>query len=159
MLGLLLSSVYALAWAWAGAPIAAAHPMHTTVTEITYDRPSRMAAIRIRVFADDFGTAVAAQGDAATRDSAMSLYVRSAFVLTGRSGQTLPIHWDGAEPQGDVMLLRLRADAPDGLSGAKVLSALLCEKFEDQVNVVRAAYDGRAATLLFTGGDRAKALP
>ncbi len=163
MLGLLLSSVYAWAWAWAwawaGAPIAAAHPMHTTVAEITYDRPGRMAAIRIRVFADDFGTAVPAQSDAAIRDSAMSRYVRRAFVLTGRSGQALPIHWDGAERQGDVVLLRLRADAPDGLSGAKVLSALLCERFDDQVNVVRASYDGRAATLLFTGGDRAKALP
>ena len=157
MLGLLISSAYALAWA--GATISAGHPMHTAVTEITYDRPSRMAAIRIRVFADDFGTAVAAQSDGASRDSALSLYVRSAFVLTGRSGQTLPIHWDGAERQGDVMLLRLWADAPDGLSGVKVLSALLCERFDDQVNVVRASYGGRAATLLFTRGDRAKALP
>ena len=85
--------------------------------------------------------------------------MRGAFVLTGRSGQTLPIHWDGAERQGDVVLLRLRADVPDGLSGVKVLSALLWERFEDQVNVVRASYDGRAATLLFTRGDGAKALP
>lgn len=157
MLGLLIASAYALAWD--GATISAGHPMHTAVAEITYDRPSRMAAIRIRVFADDFDTAVAAQAGGATRDSAMSLYVRSAFVLTGRAGQTLPIHWDGAERQGDVVLLRLRADAPDGLSGAKVLSALLCDRFEDQVNVVRASYDGRVATLLFTRGDRAKALP
>ncbi|MEO7136861.1 MAG: DUF6702 family protein [Gemmatimonadales bacterium] len=159
MLGLFISSAYALALAWAGATVSAVHPMHTAVTEITYDRPSRMAAISIRVFADDFGTAVATQGDAATRDSAQSLYVRSAFVLTGRSGQTLPIHWEGSERQGDVVLLRLRADVPDGLSGVKVLSALLCERFDDQINVVRASYEGRAATLLFTRGERAKALP
>jgi hypothetical protein len=158
MFALLISSAHALAWIWAGTVIPAAHPMHTTVTEITYDRPTRAAAIRVRVFADDFTAAVAAQ-EGASGDSAVSLYVRRSFVLTGRSGQALPIHWDGAEREGDVVLLRLRVGVPDGLSGTKVLSTLLCERFEDQVNVVRASYDGRASTLLFTRGDRAKALP
>lgn len=155
MLGLLVIS----AWAWAGATVAAGHPMHTATTEIIYHRPSRTAAINIRVFADDFDTAVAPQSDGVARDSAMSLYVRSGLILTARSGQRLPLHWEGAERQGDVVLLRLRADVPDGFSGVKVLSALLCERFDDQINVVRASYDGRATTLLFIRGDRAKGLP
>lgn len=67
--------------------------------------------------------------------------------------------WAGAERTGDVILLRLRGEVPGGLAGARVTSLLLCERFEDQVNIVRAVYGGRSATLLFTRGEGAKALP
>jgi hypothetical protein len=56
-------------------------------------------------------------------------------------------------------VLRLRADAPRGLAGVRVRHTLLCERFNDQVNIVRATYGGRSATLFFTRGDEAKALP
>jgi hypothetical protein len=67
--------------------------------------------------------------------------------------------WVGAEPTGDVILLRLRGEVPGGLRGARVTSLVLCERFEDQVNVVRAVYAGRATTVLFTRGATAKVLP
>lgn len=144
---------------WALALIGAAvlsriHPMHTSVAEIIHDPGSRSAEIRIRVFADDFGSAVAASGD-----SAAWRYVRAGFSLADRTGRPLALKWLGAEPAGDVILLRLRAGVPDGLGGVRVASTLLCERFENQVNVVRATYDGRSATLLFTRGDFAKPLP
>jgi hypothetical protein len=40
-----------------------------------------------------------------------------------------------------------------------VASALLCERFEDQVNIVRASYADRSVTLLFTRGDASKPIP
>lgn len=139
-------------------PVPAVHPMHTSVTEISYDAGSRTAAIRIRLFADDFAAVMGPDGGAPA-DSAMSRYVRASFTLADRSGRSLPIQWLGAETAGDVVLLRLSARAPDGLAQAKVLNALLADRFADQVNIVRAVYDGRAATLLFTRGEPAKALP
>ena len=48
---------------------------------------------------------------------------------------------------------------PGGLAGARVTSLVLCERFPDQVNIVRATYAGRATTLLFTRGEASKALP
>jgi hypothetical protein len=135
------------------------HPMHTAVVEITYQPVSRLAAIQIRVFRDDFGATIARAPNATPIDSAMARYVRGAFHLTDRAGRTLPLRWDGAEQSGDVMVLRLSAPAPEGLHGAQVLSALLCDRFEDQVNIVRAAYEGHTRTLLFTRGDGAKSLP
>ena len=69
------------------------------------------------------------------------------------------LRWDGATRSGDVVQIRLRGDVPGGLAGARVWIALLCERFEDQVNIVRATYAGRTASLLFTRGDAAKALP
>lgn len=154
MLALLLAAMLPLYWL---AP--ALHPMHTAVVEIGYDPTSSTATIRIRVFADDLGAALADQGVGVVPDSAMSRYVRGTFALATRAGRPLALHWWGAERAGDVVLLQVRAIVPQGLAHARILSALLSERFEDQVNIVRATYDGRTTTLLFTRGDPAKALP
>jgi len=135
-----------------------AHPMHTAVAEISYDAASSTATIHIRVFADDFAAALS-QDRTTPSDSAMSRYVRGAFALANRSGRPLPIRWVGAAREGDVVVLHLRVTVPGGLAKGKVLSAILSDRFEDQVNIVRASYDGRVTTLLFTRGDPAKALP
>ena len=59
----------------------------------------------------------------------------------------------------DVVRAHLRVSVPGGLAGTRIGNRLLCDRFPDQVNVVRATYDGRSATLLFTPGDPAKPLP
>ncbi len=40
-----------------------------------------------------------------------------------------------------------------------MFTGLLTERFDDQINIVRATYDGRTTTLLFTPGDAPKVLP
>lgn len=137
----------------------ARHPMHTAVAEITYASGSPVAEIRIRVFADDFGTVVPAAPGSAAADSAMSRYVRGRLAIADRNGRPAALRWMGARREGDVVLLLLAVPAPGGLAGARVQSALLCERFEDQINIVRATYGGRSTTLLFTPGDGAKVLP
>ena len=89
----------------------------------------------------------------------MAAYVRGTFSLADRSGRVLQLGWEGAATEGDVLVIRLRVAAPAGLSAVRVKSELLSDRFEDQVNVVRAVYGGRTATLLFVRGDPAKALP
>jgi hypothetical protein len=133
--------------------------MHTAVVEISYQPASGVAAIQIRVFRDDFGTVVARGPNGSPVDSSMAGYVRHTFHLIDRSGRALPLYWQRAEQAGDVVVLRLTAPVPEGLQGAQVASALLCDRFEDQVNIVRASYGGHTSTLLFTRGDGAKALP
>lgn len=135
------------------------HPMHTAVVEIRYQPASGLAAIQIRVFRDDLSATVTPGSSTALSDSTMAVYVRGAFHLSDRAGRTLPLRWNGADQAGEVLILRMTAPAPEGLRGARVLSALLCERFEDQVNIVRAAYETGTRTLLFTRGDAAKALP
>jgi hypothetical protein len=151
-----------------------AHPMHTTVTEVVQDDARGHVSIQVRVYVDDLRAAVSLpsgtfgaeseatdsrRGDSAAADSAMARYLRGTFALADRTGRPVRLTWAGAEPTGDVMLLRLQGEVPGGLAGARVTSLVLCERFEDQVNVVRAEYAGRAATLLFTRGGTAKALP
>jgi hypothetical protein len=132
----------------------AAHPMHTSVTEVTQDASTRSVVVTLRVFADDFGTVAPDRvGPGA------EAYVRAHFELTGPKGAPVALRWEGATLSGDVVQIRLSADVRGGLSGTRVRTTLLCERFSDQVNIVRATYGGRTTSLLFTRGDQAKALP
>ena len=133
-----------------------AHPMHTSVTEVVQEDARGDVSIQMRVYVDDLRAAVSLPADA---DSAIARYLRGTFALADRAGRPVRLTWTGAEPAGDVILLRLRGEVPGGLAGARVTSLVLCERFEDQVNVVRAEYAGRITTLLFTRGETAKALP
>jgi hypothetical protein len=144
LLGLMLGS---------GHPI---HPMHTSATELR-ESGGGTVSIRIRVFADDLRNALGS--DRQPADSTVFRYVSKRFSLTGPTGQPFSLQWIAVERAGAVLLLQLRARLPGGLAGARLTNDLLCERFTDQVNIVRASYGGRTTTLLFIPGDGAKALP
>src|SRR6476469_11264149 len=138
---------------------AGAHPMHTAVAELAQQDARGTTTVQIKVFADDFQAAVALPAGAGAADSVMARYLRGTFALVDRRGRPVRLAWAGAERTGDVILLRLRGEVAGGLAGARVTSLVLCERFEDEVNVVRASYAGRTETLLFTRGESSKALP
>ena len=125
---------------------ASRHPMHTSSAELVQEADSVRVAIRL--FADDVATV-----------GAVRTYLADRFGIVDRSGKAVPLEWAGAEVAGDVLTIRLRGRVPGGLSGTRVSNRVLTDRFTDQVNVVRATYDRRAATLIFTRGDGPKALP
>jgi uncharacterized protein DUF6702 len=122
------------------------HPMHTSSAELVHEADS--VRVAIRVFADDIATV-----------GAVRSYLGDRFGIVDRSGQGVRLEWSGSEIAGDVLTIRMRGRVAGGLSGAKVNNQVLTDRFADQVNVVRAAYDRRAVTLIFTRGDGPKALP
>jgi hypothetical protein len=132
---------------------AAFHPMHTSVAELMSEPGTGSVVVSIRVFADDFNAALGGSlGQAET-------YVRSRFELRDAANQPVNLQWEQSVQAGDVVQIRLRAELPRGLRGVQVRNLLLCDRFPDQVNIVRATYGGRTRSLLFTPGDQAKALP
>lgn len=141
-------------------PVRSAHPMHTAVAELEQVDARGATVVQLRLFADDLiGAVPASAGPRSQADSAIARYLRGSFAIADRSGRPVRLIWDGAERSGDVVLLRLRGRVPGGLAGARVTSLMLCERFADQVNVVRATYEGRAETMLFTRGEQSKTLP
>ena len=143
---------------------AQAHPLHTTLAELSYDPATRVLNVSLRVFADDFAAAVARGAGARTvgalpPDSAMFRYVAERFAVAAPGAGPVALRWCGVRRSGDVLLLCLRATAVPALAGARVRSALLNESFADQVNLVQASYGGRRRMLLFTRGTGAKPLP
>ena len=139
-----------------------AHPLHTTLTEITEDRAHGVVRAMIRVFADDldksvqrFSRTAGAVGSASWNAAAMS-YASSVFTMSpGRVGTT-PLRACGITRRADVLWICLEASAPGGAASLQVRNGMLCGQFEDQVNVVQATYAGSRHSVLFTRGDRAK---
>ena len=141
-----------------------AHPMHTAVAEVVQEPGAGATSVQIRLFADDLRSALPPPRDSSTADSALARYLRGTFALTDRTGRPVPMRWLGMELAGDVVVVRLKADVPAelagaGLAGARITSLMLCERFPDQVNIVRASYGGHATTLLFLKGEGSKRLP
>jgi hypothetical protein len=139
-----------------------AHPLHTTMTELSYDPSARVLTATLRVFADDFSAAVmgARAGGPVVipPDSAMLRYVTGRFSVTGRGTGRVVMRWCGVRKEGVVLFICLRGGAPGSLAGATMTNGLLTEVFSDQVNIVHASVDGRRRTLLFTPRDGSKPL-
>ena len=140
-----------------------AHPLHTTMTELSYDPSARMVNVSLRVFADDFTAAVMAgrvhRTDVTPPDSAMLRYVTARFSLVAPGTGRVVWRWCGARRDGLVILICLRGAAQRPPTGATMSNALLTEVFPDQVNIVQASYEGRRRTLLFTPRDGSKRMP
>jgi hypothetical protein len=141
------------------------HPLHTTITTITYDGTSHQATVTVRVFANDLDTAIARRPHGRSPVSSRSsnadsfAYLASVFTAVGPDGRALSVQWCGSRLTGDLLWACLRLATPRGLSGVRIRNQALVELFDDQVNVVMAEYDGRRESLLFTKGDAAKPLP
>jgi hypothetical protein len=141
------------------------HPLHTTLTSLTYDSAARQLTAEMRTFASDFSAAVARRGghkppaDDRVSDSASFAYVASAITIADRDGRPMKLEWCGSRRTGDVLWLCVRAPAPRGAAGMQVGNRALSELFDDQVNIVMADYDGRKESMLFTKGDGPKPLP
>lgn len=153
-----------LALGMAAPRLAYAHPLHSTITELTEDRAHGTVRGTIRVFADDFGTAVGHSvhgrplAAGAQWDAAALAYVASVFGFTDPSGRLLAVHTCGTRRTGDLLWICVEASTAGGLAPLKVRNAILCDLFDDQINVVQGTIAGARRSVLFTKGDKAKPL-
>ena len=140
-----------------------AHPLHTTLTQLSYDASTRTLSVSVRVFADDFTDAVMERGRAvghgAPSDSAALRYVTGRLALQRAGRGPIALRWCGMRRDGEALFLCLRATDQPSPAGARMRNALLSERFADQVNIVQASYGGARRTLLFTPRDGMKPLP
>ena len=140
---------------------ARAHPLHTSLAQLTVDARTGAVNVSLRVFVDDF-TAAADSWSVNRRlgsGSAAFAYARASIVIRESSGRTVPLSFCGEKRSGDLMHVCLAGRISPNSSVSAVLSRVLTEKFDDQVNIVQASYSGRRVSLLFTAGDGEKRLP
>lgn len=124
------------------------HPLHTTFAEVRDSAGT--IAITVRGFEDDLTRAAASSGGG---DSAVGRYVTRHFLLEDAPGHPVSLAWKGTRKEADVLWVELRSAPGHTLATARVRSTLLCDRFDDQVNLVRVWDGGRSRTLLFTSGD------
>ena len=133
-----------------------AHPLHTTITEVTWDATWKLVRVVIRAFEDDLGAA--SRGAAGRKAIAVPDYVRSSFVLRGSDGRVIPLRVAGVKRTDDLLWIQLQGPAPAGLRGGTVLNTLIHDLHADQVNIVKSRHAGREQVLLFTRGAGPKRL-
>ena len=143
-------------------PVSAeAHPLHTTMTEITLDPSRRVMRVMIRAFSEDFLKAVATARRPAsvpTVDGAdATAYIRKAFVMLD-AGRAVSFRSCGTRRSADLVWICLETEVPRDLSRTRLHNALLWELFEDQVNIIQSRAGTSPHSILFTKGDRPKPL-
>ena len=147
-----------------GSPtLADAHPLHTTLAQITYDVSRHAVQVMIRVFVDDFRTAVSrsthkpvtAEGPMA---AAAQAYVASKFGLTDGRGHELQMRHCGMTRRGDLLWVCVEATTGDDIGAVQIRDQLLCDLYSDQVNIVQGDDGKTKRSVLFTRGDKSKRL-
>jgi hypothetical protein len=145
-----------------GAGSDTAHPLHTTLVQITYDARGRVLEGSIRVFAGDFAAAVAkragvaAPNDDRVTDAAAFAYISNTFRLTDATGRAMPLAWCGSRRANDLLWLCVRATNAPPPNALELSDQMLCELFDDQINIVQSAAGEKHASMLFTKGDAPK---
>ena len=141
-----------------------AHPLHTTLTVMTEDPTRGTVRATVRVFADDFGRSLnrfmrtTAAPMSPQWNQAAFAYASSVLLIASKQGTPLPLRSCGVTQSADVLWICVEATAPAGLASVLVRNAMLCDQFEDQVNIVQATYAGSRHSVMFTRGDRPKPL-
>lgn len=137
----------------------AAHPLHTTMAEVTVDRAHSTVRVVVRVFADDFGTAVNGSKAAGAFEARAAAYVANAISLADDRRERVTVRDCGTRKQGDLLWLCSEATVTaEQLRHLTLRDQMLCELFSDQVNVVRISDGATTRSVLFTRGDRAKSI-
>ena len=139
------------------------HPLHTTLTEVSMS--GNTLQITLRAFVDDFSAVANGHGRAtltaipALSDSTAARYVGAKLVLADAAGRRIALTTTNVRRAGDLVWITLSAPVTRGVP-VRLTNSVLFERYDDQVNIVQAAIDGRRQTLLFTkrDGGTAKAL-
>jgi hypothetical protein len=133
----------------------AAHPLHTTMAEVTIDRARNTLRVVVRVFADDFGTALNAARKTGSWDERAADYVARAISVADEARRPLALRGCGTRHQGDLLWLCAETNLPPAHK-LSLRDRMLSELFADQVNVVRVTDGPQTRTMLFTHGDAEK---
>jgi hypothetical protein len=136
----------------------ASHPLHTSITLLSYERGTGSINISIRVFADDFARAAAqwsaSHSSSRAGQSPLLAYIRSAFSIAA-AGRAILLDWCGWRRQGDLVWLCFRA-ANAARGDIAIADRIFHDLYDDQINVVQAKSNGRSINLLFTKDDKPK---
>ncbi len=143
---------------------ATAHPLHTTLTELT-TLPDGSLQIVTRVFLDDFSAAVTRRTPTAGTpipmppDSAAARYLAETVLLTDGAGRRVPLVVTAMRRTEDLVWITLRAPGARPSPGTHLTMRVLFDRWDDQVNIVQCAIGARRQTLLFTKRDGSAAKP
>ena len=147
------------------ATVTARHDFHSSLAEIHYNAASKSLEVSLRVFSDDLNAALTkASGrpilvnEAATTDALIKQYVDKHFAFANAKNTRKPTIWVGKEIAVDVTWIYFEIPLTENLNGMRFENSLLCELYEDQVNIVNLNYQNQKRTYLFKADQAVQAI-
>lgn len=132
------------------------HPLHVSVTEITFDEKERELEIMVRVFIDDLELAIQAEKKnttldlfnpaGSTTDKLVREYLQSKFTIAV-DGRSQPVNYLGHETDGDALVLYIQVQPVKKWKSIGIKNSMLTELYEDQSNLVNVTYTGKTKSL------------
>lgn len=161
----ILNLLLVIALSGQGGP--AVHKIHVSVAQLEYNAKQQNVEVVMRVYADDLENALSRHAkrpikidpekDREAGDVVMA-YLREHFELKNAAGKPVRFAWVGIESQVDMYWLYFQGKLPAGLAGTQLKNRVLCELFDDQVNIVNAKLQGKQLGLMFEHKDAFKPL-
>lgn len=134
-----------------------AHPIHVSVTEITFDEKERELEIIARIFIDDLETSIqqAKQqselkllepGGGVTTDQLVKEYLGPRFKIS-LDGQPQKVKYLGHEREGEAMLCYIQVSNVKKWKTIEVLNSVITELYDDQSNLVHVTVNDEVKSL------------
>lgn len=126
------------------------HEFYVSLTEIRYNAKSERFEVSLRIFPDDMDRALKEHYGISARlltelehsdaDSLLEQYLQDLFQVELK-GSPISLNYLGKEAEADVMWCYLESGPQEKPVEITVFNALLCEIFEDQVNIIQVYVD------------------
>ena len=131
-----------------------AHPLHTSYTEVSREKRGDYLTLSVRLFADDFGSAIDSLGrTTALRGSSAEAVARVYFersVILLKDGKPVPLSWCGMRSADGLTWLCARTAVPVGDGDLRIRNALMFDRFPDQISIIRVERKSKARTLVLS---------
>jgi hypothetical protein len=140
-----------------------AHPLHTTLSEVTVDQPRHTVRAVVRVFVDDLtaglsrersGSRPARTGDAI--EARAAAYVLASFSILDRGSKPVSLRSCGVRRNQELLWVCLEGNIFGVSRDLTLRNAVLCDAFSDQVNIVQVGDGTNKRSVLFSRGDGTK---
>lgn len=129
-----------------------AHPLHTSFTEITWERRGTVA-VSIRLFADDFDATLDSLRSAtrgSTVEAVAQQYLTRSVAIISSDGKPVVLAWCGMRSEQGLTWLCARSAQPVPSGKLRVRNALMFDRFEDQLSIVRWSRGSGTRTLVLS---------
>lgn len=139
------------------AALVSLHPIHVSVTEITWDEKEKELEIIARIFIDDLETSVRSArqqpelellkpAGSVTTDQLLQEYLQSRFKVS-LDGKVQSINYLGHETENEAVLCYIQVKNVKKWKTIEVVNSVITETYSDQSNLVHVTVRGQVKSL------------
>lgn len=136
------------------------HPIHVSITEISYHAPSKAVQITVRLFVDDLETSIRQQtkqdeldilapAAGQTTDALVAAYLKERFQVS-LDGKAQKWNYLGHELEGPALIAYLEIEKAKKFKSIQVTNACMHDIYDDQNNIVNVNYQETVKSLRLT---------